>query len=417
VRLTPAFCAAIAAMASVVVPACGKKGPPLPPLVKLPAPPSEFTAERRGGHVDLRLLVPSANTDNTRPANLSRIDVYAITSREPQTEDRIVKYGTRVGSVAVKAPRDPDKTIEEDEPESDLEPTEGHGLEQGAVATLTETLTATEVVPVEIPKDRKERRAAQTEESASTGPLLPPRRQPLSRTYVAVGLSTRDRKGPFSKRLAVPLVPPPPPPAAPTVIYDEKAIAVSWEPVGPGATVQPPPSDGELPSTPVGVNPIHIAYNVYDTGAKPEPLKLTRTPTAEPTYTDSRITWGEERCYTIRAVETVGDLTIESDAPAPTCVTLRDTFPPAAPANLQSSPGEGAISLIWDPSAERDLAGYVVLRGDSADTLQPITPAPIQETTFRDEVQVGRRFTYAVIAVDKAGNQSQPSKTVQEAAR
>src|SRR5262249_12389557 len=160
-----------------------------------------------------------------------------------------------------------------------------------------------------------------------------------------------------------------------------------------------------------------IRYNVYDTGAKPAPLKLTRTPTAEPTYSDERIAWGEERCYTIRAVETIGDLTIESDAPPPSCVTPVDTFPPAPPANLQSSPAEGSVSLIWDPNSEKDLAGYVVLRGDSAATLEPITPEPIQETTFRDQVAVGRRFTYAVKAVDKAGNQSKPSKTVEEAAR
>jgi hypothetical protein len=181
--------------------------------------------------------------------------------------------------------------------------------------------------------------------------------------------------------------------------------------------VQPPPADGELPSTPIGYSAPRIGYNVYDTGAKPAPLKLTKTPVAEPTYSDARIAWGEERCYTIRAVETLGDLTIESDAPEPVCKTLTDTFPPAPPANLQSSPGEGSISLIWDPNSEKDLAGYIVLRGESAATLQPITPEPIQETTFRDQVAVGRRLTYAVKAVDKAGNQSGLSKTVEEAAR
>src|SRR5262249_33666194 len=149
---------------------------------------------------------------------------------------------------------------------------------------------------------------------------------------------------------------------------DEKAIAVTWSAVSTGAGLQPPPADGELPSTPIAFSPPQIRYNVYDTGAKPAPLKLTRTPTAEPTYSDERSAWGEERCYTIRAVETIGDLTIESDAPPPSCVTPVDTFPPAPPANLQSSPGEGSVSLIWDPNSEKDLAGYVVLRGDSAAT-------------------------------------------------
>src|SRR5262249_1412241 len=46
----------------------GGRGPPLPPLVKLPIAPADITAERRGDHVDLQFTVPSANTDNTRPA-------------------------------------------------------------------------------------------------------------------------------------------------------------------------------------------------------------------------------------------------------------------------------------------------------------------------------------------------------------
>ena len=35
---------------------CGKKGAPLPPLVRVPAAPAEFTAERRGDDVQLQLL-------------------------------------------------------------------------------------------------------------------------------------------------------------------------------------------------------------------------------------------------------------------------------------------------------------------------------------------------------------------------
>ena len=51
--------------------ACGKKGPPLPPLVKLPVAPENLVAERRGNIVDLQFTVPGTNTDGTRPANVS----------------------------------------------------------------------------------------------------------------------------------------------------------------------------------------------------------------------------------------------------------------------------------------------------------------------------------------------------------
>jgi hypothetical protein len=59
---------------------CGKKGSPLPPLVKLPMPAADLTAERHGDIVDVQFTVPVVNTDGTRPANVERVDVYAVTA-------------------------------------------------------------------------------------------------------------------------------------------------------------------------------------------------------------------------------------------------------------------------------------------------------------------------------------------------
>ena len=78
------------------------------------------------------------------------------------------------------------------------------------------------------------------------------------------------------------------------------------------------------------------------------------------------------------------------------------------------------ISLIWEPNAEKDLAGYIVLRGvEPAQTLEPITPesAPIVETSFKDTVTPGIAYVYAVRAVDQAGNVSPVSARVVETAR
>jgi hypothetical protein len=405
------FGALVVALAAV---ACGKKGPPLPPLVRLPSAPADFAAERRGATVDLQFTVPAANTDNSRPANLRRVDVYAITTGDELTDTQIVKLGKRVGSVDVKAPRDPDAAIEEDEPPADMEPPEGKGLDQGAKARLSETLDRGALAPSSIPVDKKHRPEAFT----ASGPLLPPRETPLTRMYLAVGVTTRDKNGPSSKRVAVPLVPPPPPPGRATITYDEKAVTVKWPAVTQAPPIQRPPRADELPSKLLGFKSIAIGYQLYDTTQPAAPVKLTTTPLAEPTFVDSRVTWGERRCYVVRTVETLTDLTIESGAPDPVCKTLEDTFAPAAPAHLQSSPQEGAISLIWDANAEKDLDGYVVFRGLTAESLAPIVSAPIQLTQFRDEnLQPGVRYVYAVKAVDKAGNVSAASNTVEEAAR
>src|SRR5262249_23354702 len=163
----------------------------------------------RGGRVDLRFTVPTANTDNSRPANLSRVDVYAVTGTAQLTDDQWVKYGIKVDSVAVKAPRDPNATIDEDEPDADMEAPEGLGLDQGAVATLSERLTSASLVPFDASK--LPRVGAPPPRVSQDGPLLGPPTAPLTRTYVGVGVTTRERRGPVSRRVTVPLIPPPSP--------------------------------------------------------------------------------------------------------------------------------------------------------------------------------------------------------------
>jgi hypothetical protein len=95
-----------------------------------------------------------------------------------------------------------------------------------------------------------------------------------------------------------------------------------------------------------------------------------------------------------------------------------DTFAPAAPTGLTPIPSESAITLIWNPNAEADLAGYIVLRAAApVDMPTALTPVPIQVTAFRDSVSPGVRFAYVVQAIDKAGNVSQQSSRVEEMAR
>ena len=59
-----------------------------------------------------------------------------------------------------------------------------------------------------------------------------------------------------------------------------------------------------------------------------------------------------------------------------------------------------------------------MLRGPAdGDALEPITPAPIQQTFFKDSVPAGTAYVYAIQAVDAAGNVSQVSNRKQESAR
>jgi hypothetical protein len=404
-----------AIVAAAMVSACGKAGPPLPPLVRLPAPPTDLVAERHGTSVDIHLVVPSANTDGTRPANVERVDVYGLTGPVSVTDDQILKLGRKIGSVKVKAPRDPNATVEPDDPASDAELPVGAGLDQGATAALTDELTPAAMAP------------AAPSSSPRTGtarPLAGPPRGVLSRVYAGVGISTRGRRGPFSRRVAIPLVPAPQPSAAPDVTYDETAITVTWTPPPEAPVAQEPASGAVLPARLIGVSAPTTAYNLYDVKGRSsqtlreqehQGIRLTSQPVAEARFVDNRLEWGVERCYAVRVVRIFDGLTVESDASPPRCVTPADMFPPKPPTGLQAIASEGAISLIWEPNTEKDLAGYIVLRAVApSGTMAPVTPKPIQATTLRDPVQPGVRYVYAVQALDKAGNTSVPSGRSEE---
>ncbi|HEY7170070.1 MAG TPA: hypothetical protein VH417_04435 [Vicinamibacterales bacterium] len=356
-RSAALVCVLLAASAG----ACGKKGPPLPPLVRLPVAPGDFTAARRGASADVRFVVPGTNTDGSKPADIIRVDVYAMSSVDPVTDDEVMRRGHRIGMLEIKPPPDPDEDPDAPRPETDAEKEKGL-LDQGAPAQVTESIP----------------------EADSAG----------IRYYVSVGINKRGRRGPLTRRSAVPLGPAPAAPPAPTIAYDEKAVTVSWPEAAPEAAA--------------------AGVEVYDatTGKR-----LTDKPVTAATFTDQRIEWGVERCYVIGRLAELEHLPVESESSEKACVTLKDTFPPAAPTGVTAVAAEGSVNLIWNANSEADLAGYLVLRGTGGEKPKAITPKPIQETTFRDEVPSGTRATYAIQAVDKAGNASAVSETTEETAR
>ena len=88
-----------------------------------------------------------------------------------------------------------------------------------------------------------------------------------------------------------------------------------------------------------------------------------------------------------------------------------------APKGLNAVAAQGAINLIWDGNTEPDIAGYYVWRATGSLSLQQITPDLVTDASFFDGVTAGLQFSYAVQAVDKAGNKSPLSERVMETAR
>ena len=136
------------------------------------------------------------------------------------------------------------------------------------------------------------------------------------------------------------------------------------------------------------------------------------------TATTDNVLFEREQCYVVRAQR--GSVLSEPSPPA--CVTAVDIVPPAAPAGLAAVPSEGGISLIWEPSSELDLGGYLVLRREPGDaTLRQLMQTPILEARYRDaDVRPGARYIYSVVAVDNRlplPNVSAESATLEETAR
>lgn len=400
--------------------ACGKRGAPLPPLPRIPGGIQTFTAVRRGDAVDLAALVPTANAGGDQPADIARIEVYAVTAfAAPRLETgRVPDGATLVGSKPVRRPLPPAPPPKEGAPPAPTMPPTP-GVNQGEQATFRETLTP---ALVRLAEPSEGDHPTDASERAWPRPIVFERAElHLKRFYMATAVSRRGRMGGWSAARAVPVAAPSGAPSAPAVTYDAANYTLAWTPAADAWTT-PAVVEGVLESRPLGPARPPTRYNVYAVAAgaiaatpvNPEPL-----PT--PTVSAPGVAFGQERCFAVRGVDTFDDVPVEGPASAPGCVTARDTFPPAAPTALEAVGSAGVISLIWEGVEASDLAGYVVLRGENgAEPTTVLTPEPIGARSFEDrQVRPGVRYVYVVVAVDSAtpANRSAPSNRAEETAR
>jgi hypothetical protein len=136
-----------------------------------------------------------------------------------------------------------------------------------------------------------------------------------------------------------------------------------------------------------------------------------------PTFRDTQIQFGKTYVYSVRSVAQYPDVQVESlDSPTVE-VTPLDTFPPAAPQGLVVVlvPAQAAapayLDLSWSISAENDIAGYNIYRGEQEGAPdQKQNPELLRTPAFRDMNTVpGHRYFYTVTAVDRVGNESPAS--------
>ncbi len=428
--------------------ACGKKGPPLAPIVRVPGAVQRIEARRIGSDVYLTVTVPAVNIDSTAPADLERIDVFGYTGREAPGA-RFLEGATLVATIPVAPiPRDGSGR-----PQPAAAGPRTAAAPQGTTVTVRDTLEGDELEARVLPP----RAAPRGPAAVSVLPTAAAANQ-LHRFYAAIGVSDRNRSGPQSTITSLPLGPLSEPPAGLIAEYTPDLVRLNWEPSGGllgfilDGTLPPEPSPVEDVATPAVTAapfaPIELLdpglplgptrYNVYrevapDPLALPEssqpapwrttlPQPLNTTPLTGLTFDDPIAIDGRERCYQVRAVRGSGPSLVESNPSPRICFTPVDTVPPATPTGLMTEAADGAINLIWEPNIEEDLAGYMVLRGAPGDaTLTALTLAPVRTARFVDRTVVpGTRYAYAVVAVDDRvplGNPSAESDRTEETAR
>lgn len=153
------------------------------------------------------------------------------------------------------------------------------------------------------------------------------------------------------------------------------------------------------------------------TQAKWISLLTLLAPSPTTSYRDTFFDFGKTYLYVIRSVILAGGSALESSDSASVIVTPRDVFPPAAPQGLVAAvlpgaaPGSLEVDLSWSINLETDLAGCRVYRSEQQGTRgQLLTPELLPTPSYRDtSVLLGHRYWYSVTAVDRAGNESDPS--------
>ena len=93
-------------------------------------------------------------------------------------------------------------------------------------------------------------------------------------------------------------------------------------------------------------------------------------------------------------------------SPKQIAVVSPDTAPPAPPAMLSISTSSDGVEILWNPSVSRDVTTYRITEGST--TLAEINEIKAEYKLIDDRPLSIGSFTYTVIAIDEAGNESDP---------
>jgi len=345
---------------------CAQTGPPLPPSLELPKPPTDLRASRKGDHVTLSWSEPTHTTDRQSVRYIGPTLVCRSLEPEITTCGNFAAMLPAPSSVAAAVSAAPQKS----------------GLPLPALQTYTDTL-----------------RSAMQQQDPS-----------VEVTYAVEVLNRHARGAGLSNRVHVPAVATLPPPGDLAAELTGDGVVLTWT------------SSAEL-RTP-GVQHRYRIYRRDESSDKDAIAGEIPLGESVPVhFTDSTFEWEKTYLYRLTAVSIVkrpdSEVQVEGDDSPPVRVIAHDVFPPSVPAGLQAAySGEGQkpfIDLIWAPVTNADLAGYNVYGSDGNGPAVKLNSELVKSPSYRDSaVASGKTYTYSVSAVDVRGNESQRSEATAE---
>lgn len=344
----------------LILAACATVGPPQPPSLELPKPPTDLRASRKGNRVNLTWSIPTMTTDRETVRGLGPTLVC-------RGLGELSACNTPAGEVRTPIP-----------------PSKAGASTQKPQGSYTDSL------PPQMQRD---------DPSAFTAYAV----QVLNREGRAAGLSNQ---------VHVPLAHTLPPPREFQVSVAKVGVVLSW--MGDIAPVTR--ADVQyiyrIYRRTEGSDERAVAG---ETAAGAETSFIIN---------DTSIEWEKTYYYSAEAVTQIRQannsrLDVEGDETQEIKVFADDLFPPAVPTELQavfSGPGQKPfIDLVWSPVTDADLAGYNVYRREEGTTPAKLNAELIKAPAYRDEnVAAQKKYFYSVSAVDARGNESARSEEANE---
>jgi len=456
--------AALAAALAVALAlaACGKEGPPTPPLRAVPAPVKDLAVRQRGTHVLLSFTYPQTTPGGAALNGVTKVEVYEAillppppskTPAEKKPAEKKPGGDKAAAATAPEAGKAGAATTEEaGKAGAAAAATEKEAGKAGAATTTTSAATTTATGAAAA--------GASAAAPSTPSPLDPRQYEGLAKLRLT--LTSKDLgAATLGNQLIIDLPLPEPPAAAtasapaaaapggaaagaapakaaagaaaataaavPTRDYavraygpqgdrsalSNQALLIPKEPPLPpeGVTVAPQ-ADGILvawkPATSAG------GYAVYRRAAterfSSKPLALARP--GETRHLDSTARFGQSYIYSVTAVDSRQPL-VESAIKVEQEIHYVDVYPPPVPEELVAVAEAGRARLVWRQSEASDLAGYIVYRKGPTGDFVRLTAKPIAATNYVDAaVASGQAYDYRVTAIDQTGNESAPSAEV-----